>query len=104
MLLHVRARTEQALLFAGPQADAHSAAKLDTSGFEDAHRFEHHSGTCAVVSGTCSRVPGIEVRADHHNLISLSFFRAGDLADDVEGIQVVIVKLVLNISLQRDGD
>src|SRR6266700_6452530 len=104
MLLDVSAGAEQALLFAGPQTDAHGTAHLEAGGLENADSFEHYGGTCAVVGGAGSRVPRIEVSAKHDDLVGLGFVRAGDFADDVEGIQIVVVELVLDIELKCNVD
>ena len=99
MLLHIRARAEQALLFSGPQANAHGAAQPHAGGLEDAHGFQHHTGARAVVGGARSGVPGIEVRANHHDFVGLGFIGAGHFANDVERVQVIFIKLVLNVGL-----
>ena len=104
MLLHISARTEQALLFAGPQADAHGTAQPNAGGFENTHGFQHYTGACTVIRGAGPRVPGIKVRANHHDFVGFGFVGARNFTDDVEGIQVVFVKLVLNVRLQRNGN
>src|SRR6266571_1948766 len=104
MLLDVSAGAEQALLFPGPEANADGATHLEASGLEDADGFEHDRGAGTVIGGAGSRVPRIEVSAKHDDLVGLGFVRAGDFADDVEGIQVVVVELVLDIELQGDVD
>src|SRR4029077_12960485 len=104
MLLDVGARAEQTLFFAGPQADADGAAHLEAGGLEDADGLEHHGGACAIVSGAGSGVPGIEVRAEHDDFVGFGFVGAGNFADDVEGVQIVVVELVLNIELKGDGN
>src|SRR6059058_1334059 len=102
MLLDVGAGAEQALFFAGPEADANGAAHLEASGLENADGFEHDAGACAIVGGTGATMPGIEVRAEHDDLVGFGFVRAGNLADDVEGIEIVVVELVLDIELHGD--
>ena len=97
MLLDVGAGAEEALLFAGPEADADGAAHFEAGGFQDANGFEHDGGAGAVVGGASAGVPGIEVRAEHDDLVGFGFIGAGDFADDVEGIQIVVVELVLDV-------
>src|SRR5438445_6532452 len=104
MLLNVSAGAEQALFFAGPEADANGAAHLEASGLENADGFEHHAGACAIVGGAGATMPGIDVRADDNDFVGFAFVRAGDFADDVEGIEVVVVELVFDIELQGDRD
>src|SRR5260370_42344924 len=62
------------------------------------------AGPRAVVSGSGSGMPGIEVRAEHNDFVGFGFVCAGDFADDIEGIQIVIVEPVLDIELKSDGD
>ena len=104
MLLNIGPGTEQALLFAGPKADADCATHLDAGGFKDADGFEHDGRAGAVVGSASSCVPGIEMRTKHDDFVGLGFVGAGDFADDVEGVGVVIVELVLDVDLKGDGD
>src|SRR5437870_2828853 len=46
-------------------------------------------------------MPRIEVRANHDDLVG--FVRARDFGDDVEGIRIVVVVLILNVHLDLDG-
>src|SRR5450432_516576 len=48
VLLHIRLRTEKPLLLPGPQRKAHSAARFQSSGFENANRF-HDYGAAGCV-------------------------------------------------------
>src|SRR5258708_8884890 len=77
MLLDVGARAEQALLFAGPEANANGAAHLEAGGLEDADSFEHYGGTCPVVGGAGSRAPRIEVTANPDILAALPHLPSG---------------------------
>ncbi len=104
VLLHVGARAEETLFFAGPEADADGAAHLEAGGFEDADGFQHDCGASAVVGGACAGLPGIEVAAKHDDFVGLGLIGAGNFADDVERIQVVVVELVLDIDEHGDGD
>ena len=45
-----------------------------------------------IVGGARAAGPGIEMRAEHHHFVR--FVRARNFRDDVEGIQILIVKLV----------
>src|SRR5262245_62084313 len=47
-------------------------------------------------------MPRIEVRADHHDLVASVASRK--FADDVEGVEVVVVKPVLRVDFDGDGD
>jgi len=42
------------------------------------------------------------MRTEHHNFIGL--VRSRDFADNIEGIQILVVKLVLNIHLEPNGN
>ena len=99
----VSARTKQAFFLTGPQSDADGAAHPHSGSFQDAHYFEHHGRADAVVGGARAGVPGIEVAADHNNLVSEPAVRAGNFADDIERFPTVVVEeLVLDVEF--DGD
>ena len=42
------------------------------------------------------------MRAEHDHFVGFGFIRAGDFADDVEGIKIVVEELVVDIELQSD--
>ncbi len=44
------------------------------------------------------------MRAEHNDLVGFGFIGAGDFADDVEGVEVVVVELVLDVHQHGDGD
>ena len=82
MRLHIRGRAEQAFLFAAPQGHANGAVHLQVERFQNAHGFHRDRAARAVIGGAGAHVPGIEVAADHHELVRLG--RAGNLRDHVE--------------------
>src|SRR5262245_56058360 len=45
-------------------------------------------------------MPGVEVRSEHDDFAGL--ICSWDLTNDVEGVQIVVVELVLNVHLERD--
>jgi hypothetical protein len=92
MMFDVTLRAEQPFFFAAPQADADGAAGLDVERFQDAHGFHHDDGSGAVVGGSGAGVPGIEMRAQHHDFIFL--VGAGDFGDGVVLHGIVVVESV----------
>ena len=98
VLLHVRLRAQQALLLAGPQRQADGAAQPQAGGLEDAHRLHHRRRSGGVVGGAGARVPGVEVRAEHHHFGGL--VGAGQLGDDVERVERVADEAVLHVQLE----
>ena len=70
MRAHPGLRSEQALLFGGPQSHANRALRLQARRFQDAQRFHHGRDTVGVVGGAGAGVVGIEVRAEQDNLIA----------------------------------
>ena len=42
--------------------------------------------------------------AEHNDLVGFGFIGTGDFADDVEGVEVVVVELVLDVHQHGDGD
>ena len=70
--------------------------------FQNAHRFHHHRAAGRVVGGAGAAGPGIEMRAEHDDFVFL--VAARQLGDHVEGVLVVVVKLVLDIEFQRHGN
>ena len=77
MLFHITLRAEQAFFFAAPQADADGATGLDVERLQDADGFHHNDAAGAVVGGAGAGVPGIEMRAQHHDFIFLVFVVPG---------------------------
>ena len=110
VFLHVGARAEESLFLAAPQADAHGAVELQVERLQDAHHLDHDGAAGAVVGGAGAGVPGIEVRADHHDLVLL--VAAGNLADDVQAVDVAVRRSGFEVQahaygvlfLQQPGD
>ena len=69
VLLHVRLRTEQSLLLAGPQRDADGAPRLEPESLDEARGFHHDRRADGVVGGAGGGVPRIEVAAEHDDLV-----------------------------------
>ena len=88
MRLDVGARSEEALFLAAPERQANGSIELEVQRLEDAHHLDHHRAAGAVVGRAGARVPGIEVRPDHHDLVLASAAR--DLADDVAAFDVLV--------------
>ena len=72
MLLDVGLRSEQPLLFPAPQPDAHGSIHLQIQRFQNAHHFDHHRAARAIVGSARAAVPGIEMRAHHHDFVFLA--------------------------------
>ena len=102
MLCDVGARAENALLLAGPQRETHGTPQPKMRCLQNAHGFEHDGRAGCIVRRARSGVPRIEMRAEHDKLVSL--VGSGNLANDVERIQIVIVKLVFDIHLDANGN
>src|SRR5262249_24601703 len=81
MLVDVSARSDQSLLFAAPQSDADRAARLDAERLNDPHDLHRDSRSRAIVRGAGSRMPRIEMAADHHDLVLQ--IGAGDFGDHI---------------------
>ena len=102
VLRHVRLRSEQTLLFAAPQRDAHGPIHFQIQALENPHRFDGYRRAGGIVGGAGTAVPGIQMRAQHHDFVLLA--ASFDLADHVERIGGRIDELRLNIELQLHGD
>ncbi len=100
MLRDVGPGAEEPLLLAGPQRDADRAARLQLEGPEDPHRLHHHRTPRRVVVGAGAGMPGVEVGAQHHDLVRQ--VRAGNLRHRVVGHQVIVVKLGPDVDLELD--
>ena len=72
-------RAQQAFFFAAPQRDANGAARLNADGFENAHRLHDDRAAGGVIGSARAGVPGVKVRAEHHELVFL--VAAGNLGD-----------------------
>src|SRR6185503_5732542 len=102
VIAHVGARTEQALLLSGPQRDAHRALHRQVERLQNAQRLQHHRGTGGIVGRAGARVPRVEMRAEHYNLVLEPRIGPGNLADDVEGIQIAVQEATLIVDLEGD--
>ena len=69
MLLHVSQRTQESLFLAGPERDADGPPRLQSQRLNQAHGLDHDGGADGVVGGAGGRVPGIQMAAEHHDLI-----------------------------------
>ena len=101
MLADICRRTEESFLLAGPEPDANRPARLEVQRLEQADRFEHHTRSRPVVGCAGARVPGIEVRADHHHFVLELRIGAGNFADDVERRGVFREEPVLHVEFER---
>ena len=103
VLLYVRPRAEQSLFFAGPERHANGASRLRAHRFQDAHGFERHGHARRVVAGVRAGVPGVEVRADHHDFVLE--VAAGDLAHEVHRLLYLVTNAIahLDFDLYRDA-
>ena len=99
VILHIGPRSQQPLFFAGPQRHSHRARHLQIQRFQDAHSFQHYRAPGAIIGCAGAAGPGVQVAAQHHQLVFLAgarqFTRHG------ERILGVVQELVLNIELQR---
>ena len=101
MLFHISARSEKTLFLAAPQADPHRTIEFQIEGLENSHHLDHHGAARAVVRCARAGMPGIEVRADHHDLIFLVAPRY--LADDVQSIHIAIRRGRLQVQTDPCG-
>ncbi len=102
VLLDVGVRSVEALLLAAPEREADGAVHFEVERFEDASRFHDHGAAGGVVGGAGAAVPGVEVGAQHDDLVLLA--AAGDFGDHVEGIMIAFIDFVLNVELKLDRD
>ena len=77
------------------------AAQPQAGLLQDSHRLHHHGRSGRVVGRPGAAVPRVEVAAEDDDLVGL--VGPGDLADDVEGVDVGIVERVLDVQLEPDG-
>ena len=102
MLRRVALRTEQTLLFAGPEGDANGAARLDVERLQDADGFHGHDGAGAIVGGAGAGDPAVEVTAHHHHLFLEPRVGSGDLGHGVECVFVLAGDLRLDVDFHAD--
>ena len=102
VLFDVRARTEESLFLTGPQGDANRASGLRSDGLENPHRFHCHRHARRVVAGVRARVPGIQMRTNHHHFVWQ--VTAGDLANEIHRLLDLVANLVphLDLDLHRN--
>src|SRR5579872_3008930 len=83
MLLDVGLGAEQTFLLPTPERDANGAVQLDVESLENADGFDRDRAARAVVGRARAAMPGIEVSAEHDDLVLVGT-RARNLADYVE--------------------
>ena len=94
----IGARSEQALLLAGPEGQADGAPRLDAEGLEQAHGLHRRRDPGRVVGRARAAVPGIEVGAEHDDLVGK--VAAGQVGDDVGARAVVLAEGGPDVQLQ----
>src|SRR5687767_4161560 len=102
VLAHVGARAPEPLLFPAPEGDPDRPSRLRPDRLQDPHRLEHDGDARRVVARVRARVPGIEVRPDHHDLVPE--VAAGDLADEVHCLLRARPEPVPYLELHLDRD
>ena len=83
MLLHPCFRAEETLFLAAPESKPDGAARPRADGLEDAHGFHHGGDAIGIVGRAHAGVPGIDVGAEHDDLILQDGIGAGNFRDDV---------------------
>ena len=81
MMRCVGARTEQSLLFSGEKDETNGPARQDFGGFDRPKRIDDKRGIAAVVERAGAEIPGIEMRADDHELVGL--FHAAEFGNHI---------------------
>ena len=104
MALGIRARSEESLLFAGPQRDPNRASWLHAQRLQDAQRFHDGGHAVGVVRGARGGVPRIEVTAGHHHFVGDGGIDSADFGNHVVRVAIGLVKARLDIDRQLDGD
>src|SRR5450432_471559 len=104
VFLDVAEGAELTLLFAGPQADANGAARLDVQRGENAHHLHGHDGASAVVGRASGGSPGIEMAADHDEFVFEFGIGAGNFGDGIEAVLVVACEFAVDVEFQAHRD
>ena len=74
-------RSPQAVLFIGPEYDAHGSARAHSECFHQTDGLPCRHATPAVVHRTLSHIPGVDMSAEHDDL--LGKLATDELCDDV---------------------
>ena len=82
----VRGAAAEPVLFVRPENDANGPARPQIQLFHQPQCLPRHHASAAVVGGSCTDVPGIDVAAEDDDFVRQ--FASADLADDVEGVGV----------------
>ena len=98
----VAARAVEALLLAGPESRPDGPPRLDAEGLEDADRLHGHGAAGGVVHRPRPAGPGVEMPAEHDQLVLL--IRAGDLGRDIVALGVLVIDRRPDLDLQRHRD
>ena len=104
VLLDVAEGAEEAFFFAGPEGDADGAFGLDVESLEDAHGLHGDDGAGSIVRGSGAGDPGVEVAADHDDLVLEFGVGAGDLGDGVKAVLVVAGELGVDVDFEGHWD
>ena len=94
----------QSFLLPAPEREANRAPRLRADRLENAHRLEHRRGAVGVVGGARRRMPRVEVRADHHDLVAQLGIGARKLGDDVVAARVLGEVPTLDVDANLDGN
>src|SRR5258708_1778621 len=100
VLLHVGERASETLFLSGPKDEAHSAPRVNSAFYDGIGGGKNARDADAIVRAAFAEIPGIEVCADHNNLLGM--LAADDFADDVGAFDRAIGEFVLNIDMQAD--
>ena len=98
MLLHISQRAEQSLFLARPQRHPHRAPRLHPQRLDQPRGLQHDGAADRIVGRSGSRMPGIQVPAQHHHFIRL--VRARDLADHVVAGPAFRIHVVDDVELE----
>src|SRR5262249_27193519 len=101
VLLHVGERAAEALFFAGPENKAQRATGTRSAFDDGVGSGENCSNADTIVGCAFAEIPGIEVPADHNNLLGM--FTAGNFADDVGAFDGTTCEFVLNVDVNTNG-
>ena len=103
MLLRVRLRAKEPLLFSAPDGRADGATRRDPQRLQDAHRLDQLGHGIRIVARAGGGVPRVDVRAQEHDLVADARIRTGKLGDDVVpvGVGRVVTRLHVGPKLHR---
>src|SRR2546421_395849 len=97
-------RAKKTLFLSTPERHSYAATQRNSRHLENTKSFYHDGDIAAIVRRPGTDGPGVEVRADHHDLVAQQWIGSAQLTDHVRGSALTRSQMILHVDGNTYGD